>query len=468
MFLYTSWPASKRCCSSGVSGAIGAAAPGLPGHSIRARTFAARGPSPSSSPPAPERRRLFAQARRTTPVTGGGAWHLRKRVRAARAPRAPGHVGHGGAATVCTASTAAGVPGIAAPSSATSAPRISADRCQSGRVRIRHGSEEVLDRRRPGPVRTIVAAIIVIAASRCGVCSVVLAAGFAGRPLRCPRTPLSAASSTIGSSACALEQRHDRAFARRPAGSAPSDAASCSRTLQSGSSSRFSTAAWIGGVRLSQPSLREAKRRHAHVARRIVERLDHRRRLDARRCRRASTARAAASAAPSRSSASSRQRRARPTRSPRSTSSRCAVSRHQPFGCDSSLDQLRRRRRRQRRRRVAARRLVHDAVDAAEAGRLLELVREDVIAQVLGDVGALLDDAAIHVDDVERAVGRVRQIRPAGSARRSTRGTLPARTPCAPAASSRRRSRTMRLTRLAAGSATNTLPYSSAGRRSPR
>ena len=37
-------------------------------------------------------------------------------------------------------------------------------------------------------------------------------------------------------------------------------------------------------------------------------------------------------------------------------------------------------------------------------------VRDDVIAQVLGDEAAVLDDAAIHVDDVERAVGRVRQI----------------------------------------------------------
>ena len=39
----------------------------------------------------------------------------------------------------------------------------------------------------------------------------------------------------------------------------------------------------------------------------------------------------------------------------------------------------------------------------------------------------MLDDAAIHVDDVERAVGRVREDRPAGTARRSTRGTRRAR-----------------------------------------
>ena len=56
-----------------------------------------------------------------------------------------------------------------------------------------------------------------------------------------------------------------------------------------------------------------------------------------------------------------------------------------------------------------SRRLVHDAIDAAEPGRPFELVRHDVIAQVLRDVGALLDHAAIHVDDVERAVGGVGQ-----------------------------------------------------------
>ena len=42
--------------------------------------------------------------------------------------------------------------------------------------------------------------------------------------------------------------------------------------------------------------------------------------------------------------------------------------------------------------------------------RLFELSREDLIAQILGDVAAVLDDAAIHVDDVERAVGRRRQV----------------------------------------------------------
>ena len=51
--------------------------------------------------------------------------------------------------------------------------------------------------------------------------------------------------------------------------------------------------------------------------------------------------------------------------------------------------------------------LVHDPVDTAKARRFLEFVADDVIAEVLGDVRPLLDDAAIHIDDVERAVRRV-------------------------------------------------------------
>ena len=60
--------------------------------------------------------------------------------------------------------------------------------------------------------------------------------------------------------------------------------------------------------------------------------------------------------------------------------------------------------------RRAPRRLVHDSIDAPVAERGLQLAREDLIAQVLGDVVAMLDDAVIHVDEVERAVRRVRQI----------------------------------------------------------
>src|SRR3954464_15274839 len=51
--------------------------------------------------------------------------------------------------------------------------------------------------------------------------------------------------------------------------------------------------------------------------------------------------------------------------------------------------------------------LVHDTVDTAKARRFLEFVADDVIAEVLGDVRPLLDEAAIYIDDVERAVRRV-------------------------------------------------------------
>ena len=92
--------------------------------------------------------------------------------------------------------------------------------------------------------------------------------------------------------------------------------------------------------------------------------------------------------------------------SPRSTSSRCAVSRHQPFGCESAFTS------------VAA-----GAFDSAGArSRFVvsctirqirprftgfsEIAGLDVVAQEIGPVDLFLHDAAIHVDDVERAVGR--------------------------------------------------------------
>src|SRR5204862_1533719 len=58
---------------------------------------------------------------------------------------------------------------------------------------------------------------------------------------------------------------------------------------------------------------------------------------------------------------------------------------------------------------ISLRRVVNDSINATKSGRLLELVTDDVIAHIFRDVGPLLDDAAIHVDDVERAIRSVRQ-----------------------------------------------------------
>ena len=79
-------------------------------------------------------------------------------------------------------------------------------------------------------------------------------------------------------------------------------------------------------------------------------------------------------------------------------------------GVRQRLDQLRRRDRLRHALRIPPRRLVHDPVDAAVRVRGFQLVLDDVIAEVLGDVGALLDDAAVHVHDVQRAVGPVGQV----------------------------------------------------------
>ena len=53
---------------------------------------------------------------------------------------------------------------------------------------------------------------------------------------------------------------------------------------------------------------------------------------------------------------------------------------------------------------------MHDAPDATEVDGQLEVVRLDVVAEVVGPVSAVLDDAAIHVDDEERAVGPRKQV----------------------------------------------------------
>ena len=152
--------------------------------------------------------------------------------------------------------------------------------------------------------------------------------------------------------------------------------------------------------------------------------------------------------------------------SPRSMSIRCAVSLHQPFGCDSraascAADSFARMGLGPR-----ARRVVHDAKDAAFVHRRLQLALRDVVAEVVGHVGHVLDDAVVHVDDVEGAVGSRRQKYGAEALVVEARNRLlvgltpPERAPSSVT--------TMRLTRLPAGSATKTLPWRSAGSRSPR
>ena len=73
------------------------------------------------------------------------------------------------------------------------------------------------------------------------------------------------------------------------------------------------------------------------------------------------------------------------------------------------LDERRRCCRRQRRLLVALGRIVDDAIDSSPRDRLLEPVRHDVIAQVFGDESPVLDDAAVHVDEIQRPVRRIRE-----------------------------------------------------------
>ncbi len=110
-----------------------APAPALPGHPIRAITFAARSPSsPFSAATA-----MSAGSRESVtdgpPARAGGAGGSAPSSAPGNArappgpPRPPGHVAHG---AFGSPAPRLGLPGIVAASSATSAPRKSANRCQ--------------------------------------------------------------------------------------------------------------------------------------------------------------------------------------------------------------------------------------------------------------------------------------------------------------------------------------------------
>ena len=73
------------------------------------------------------------------------------------------------------------------------------------------------------------------------------------------------------------------------------------------------------------------------------------------------------------------------------------------------VDERRRRGLGQRRDATAARRVVDDSVDPSMPCRRFELPRQNLIPQVFGHVRAMLDDPAIHVDQVQRAVRGVRE-----------------------------------------------------------
>ena len=286
------------------------------------------------------------------------------RTRRPDPPRPPGHVGHGATTAAGTASRRgrAGHRGakhrdLRAAKQRRTLPRGRASSAAHASTRLDRDVLLAADDRR-GDHRDA-------ARARAGVCTApgrsAAARGTVASP---PRKPLSAASSAIGSSAVPLEHRDDRRLARPGRQRAE----------------RRGELRAHGPVRVVQPlqrpppesdgsaspSHRSAMRTadSAHVARRIVERPDHRRRLDARRSRRASTARAAASASPARSRPASRAPATTDAGSPRSTSSRCAVSRHQPFGMRERLHELRRRRASTAPGcAIAPRRLVHDAID---------------------------------------------------------------------------------------------------------
>ena len=327
-------------------------APGLPGHSTRASTAAAR--APSSLPAAAvrdKRRRLTIQAQDPRAAAPGGACadvdrrslretHTRRPGRRGRpdtlgtaafgvggAPRRADSGARHRARRAAPLQPRAAPPRAATPDARPSA--IGREHALDGRVlraahdrrgdhRHRRFALRRLRRHRPRAARR-------------------------ARPLRVPRTPLSAASTATGSSPRALEQRRNSAARAASPAARRATPRAAARTLQSVSSSRFNTAACTGLVRVAEPSLGDPQGGDAHVARRPrapwstvagsmrIEAVERPQRVQPSR------------ASPARSSPASRAS-GTTVWSPRSTSSRCAVSRHQPFGCDSAVDELRGRR----------------------------------------------------------------------------------------------------------------------------
>ena len=138
-----------------------------------------------------------------------------------------------------------------------------------------------------------------------------------------------------------------------------------------GSFASLMTDAAIGASgSLSQRSDNPDRRPHAPRPTRSPSAFSDRRRRHRIESRPASTARGVSSASPAPTRRASRAPGVTDV-SRRSTSRRCAVSRHQPFGCDSVATSCLRRRRRQRRLRTAPRRSrsVDDAPDAPVAHR---------------------------------------------------------------------------------------------------
>ena len=249
------------------------------------------------------------------------------------------------------------------------------------------------------------------AASSCGVEALVPRTRRVSIPASSPRRLLIAASTTTGSSPAVSRSGQRGPSRAAPAGSAAQRSRQLLPDPQSGSSGCFSTAAcrWIGSPPPSHRSaMRMAATRTSRADRRPapwrpcrldrVESVERPQRMQprppilrvARRacgsarhdrsCRRARRAAAARYRATSRSDATA----SRPARRPR-------------------------RLRRARRTESRARRFVDDAIDPAESGGLLQPAREDLVAQIHREREAMLDDPAIHVGDVHRAVGRVRE-----------------------------------------------------------
>ena len=343
--------------------------------------------------------------------------------------RPPGHVGHGAFATGGAPRRPA-VPGIGALRTATSAPRSSADRCQRS-CRLSSAIEaSTFWIAASCPPRTIVAASIVIAVSRCGVCVAALQQLLEHDAASLPRRPLSAASTTTGSTACrssiaAAAIRAARPAARRATRQAAREPTSRYRPVSS------STAAAIGMVRRHRASARQSGSPTTRTSRDGSSSAFMT--VAGSMASRPSSVHSACSfvARIGRALSQLHQRRHDRLRIPLDQQPLRRVA-PPAVRVRQRLDELRRRRCRERVHGVALRRLVHDAIDAAQARPAR---RACATGCDRADTWSSTPGPESRRDTCRRRRARRRarwRCRPAGSARRSTPGTRRSRTPSAP------------------------------------
>ena len=322
--------------------------------------------------------------------------HTRRRDRAST-----GTVGHG-AFAIGGAPRRATPPGIGELSAATSAPRSNADRCQS-LLPASPTEASTLRMASSCPPRTMVAASIVIAVSRCGVWSP-LCSSFLEHDRFAAVETAQRCIDDHGIGGVSFEHRRGRKFTR----SRRQDSQRRGKLLANrpvGIPGQLEHRNRHRVIRRPEPTLGDTDRGRAHVGRHVLERLHT---VAGSMASRPSSVHSACSLV--RGSAHFQRVSPAPARPDLAFALDQQPLRHvapPAVRVRQRLDQLRRRRASRTGPGCRASSSRGRRGKSVPGRRCVQLARQDVIAQVHGGRRPVLDHAAIHVDDVERAVGSV-------------------------------------------------------------